>query len=335
MYVLGASGGPAGSIYGSLRRRTDYNKPGILLKLLGRDIRRHHSGWRHPLVVSHPLLVGILKGRRGLLYQHGELVVPEEARVRGAETVFVPTEEVAATFRSSGYADSQVVVTGLCIEPGMVAQAQAAWELRSRRLEGREPLTGVFISSGAEPTEHVRRLTLAALSAVRSGGRIIALVRQDGRLERSLKDVFAAGSLDLVRLLPGDSVPTNPPAGVLALYDDREQENRQTVLLFPHFDYVVCPSHERSNWALGLGLPMFAVTPTIGSFAPLNLRLLIDSGVAQELGGRDECASFGVRLSGLAANGTLLNMAQAGWQRYDIHGFSTIATWLAKACSAP
>jgi hypothetical protein len=335
LYVAGSSGGVIGSLYDRLRRQTDYNKSGLLLDLLGRDIRRRYKVDRHPVVVAHPLLVGVLKGRERLFYQHGELVVPGEAQVRGAERVFVPTEEAAAAFRRNGYANDQVIVTGLCIEPGMVAQAQVSWEIRCRRLRDREPLTGVFISSGAEPKEHVRRLTIAALSVARSGGRIVAIARQHGRLERSLTAAFAAESLDLIHLHPSDPVPEKMPAGLLALHANRRQEEEHSVRLFPCFDYVVCPSHERSNWALGLGLPMFAVTPAIGSFSPLNLQLLVRSGVAQELGGRDEGVGFGTRVSGLMVDGTLQAMSRAGWERYDIHGFSTIATWLAEAYGTP
>jgi hypothetical protein len=301
------------------------------MDLLGRDIRRCYGSDSQPLVVAHPLLVGILRGRQDLLYQHGELVVPNEAGVIGARYVFVPTEEAATLFRQIGYADEQMVVTGLCIEPGLVAQAMAAWEPRQRRLNGNEPLVGVFISSGAEPKEHVRQLTAAALSAVRAGGRVIVIARLHGRLERFLTDVFAAASVQLTRLLPNDPVPKATPVGLLALHGNRQQENEQTVRLFLHFDYVVCPPHERTNWALGLGLPMFAVTPAIGSFAPLNLQLLLSSGVAHELGGREAVAAFGSRLARHRAEGSLLAMARAGWGNQSIDGFSTVARWLAES----
>src|SRR5512138_1092104 len=52
-----------GRLYHSLRQNNDYNDGGLALFLLGRDIRSMFAGSTEPLIVSHPTLVGILKGR--------------------------------------------------------------------------------------------------------------------------------------------------------------------------------------------------------------------------------------------------------------------------------
>jgi hypothetical protein len=90
------------------------------------------------------------------------------------------------------------------------------------------------------------------------------------------------------------------------------------------FDYFVAPAHERTNWALGLGLPMFVLTPDIGPFAPLNHEVLCSSGAAVEV----HAGEFSDQLHSLATNGRLASMAEAGWHPDSISGFAHIADYL-------
>jgi hypothetical protein len=114
----------------------------------------------------------------------------------------------------------------------------------------------------------------------------------------------------------------------MCLFDDRRQLDGLTARLFDRFDYFVAPSHERSNWALGLGLPMFVVDPPLGSFSPLNREFVLAASVATILAGRAESLDFGGKLGELRARGGLAEMARAGWGRFDIRGFVNIAQFL-------
>jgi len=328
LYQRGSSGGLIGKLYAAIRRRADYNQPGLMLKLMGRDIRREYNDVTGPLVVAHPTLVAVLKGRQKLVYQHGEVVVPEEAVVMGAEKVLAPTDEVAERFKSAGYGDGDVVVTGLCVEPALVSQAEDAYTARRMRLETGPTLTGAFFSSGAEPISHIEKLAACAISLIEAGGRAVVFARKDGRLSRTIRLRSEADGKDAHFVDAGEFIPADIPALLVVEYGSRREENIFTARLFPEFDFFVAPSHERSNWALGLGLPMFIVQPCIGPFAPLNEALLVDAGVAEVVTGDEDCGRFGEHLAQLHRSGEFGKMASAGWGRHKIDGFARIAEFL-------
>ncbi len=329
IYRKGASSGLLGALYGHIRRQNDYNRPGLLLNLMGHDIRARFQSDTTPLVVSHPTLVGILSGRPGLIYQHGELVAPAESLVRGAEMVIVPTLEVAASFHAAGYSPEQVYVSGLCIEPPLVKQAADSSNSRLARIERETYLTGAFFSSGAEPAAHVEKITLAALSAISDGGRAIVFAATGGRLSDAIAKSFHKANLQLARLDSTTPIPAELPVATLVEFASRREENSLTAKLFPAFDYFVAPSHERSNWALGLSLPMFSVEPCYGPFAPMNRDLITASNVAEKLDTIAAAESFGKNLRYLRTSGRLRTMAEAGWERRPIDGFERIARFLA------
>jgi len=299
-----------------------------MLRLIGRDIRRKHLTDSDPLVVAHPVLVGILKGRPDLIYQHGEVVTPREAVVVGAETVLVPVENAAQPFRDAGYEHSRVFVSGLCVELPLVKQASDAFQMRIKRIESLDSLTGVFFSSGAEPVIHVEKLVAAAVSVAVSHGKVLLFARQNGRFERAVRSGFHRNNIPLSAIDTGDQIPHDLPAVTLIIYLSRREEDSLTARLFNQFDYLVAPPHERTNWALGLGLPLFAVIPTIGPFAPLNLKVLHEHGVAETLEFPDDAHNLGERLEQLRRDGRLAAMAEAGWGRCSIDGFARIAEFL-------
>jgi len=111
-------------------------------------------------------------------------------------------------------------------------------------------------------------------------------------------------------------------------YNSRRELDALTAKLFPLLDYCIAPPHERSNWAVGLGLPMLVLMPTIGPFAPLNLDLLQASGVVRILDDETILSGPARLLRQLREDGLLLRMAQAGWGKYPINGFSRIADFL-------
>lgn len=299
----------------------------MALRLMGRDLRRRLFDSDTPLLVAHPTLVGILAGRSNLLYQHGEVSAPKESLVTGATMTFVPTREVAEQFVKAGCSGESVIVTGLCVEPSLVRQAEDAWQLRKARLEGRQPLTGAFFSSGAEPTPHIRQLATAALSAVREGHRVVVFAQHGGRFERQLETQFHEAGVRPHCVDSRDTPLSEPSPLILVSYQSRRELAALTARFFPQFDFQVAPSHERVNWALGLGLPLFVVEPCIGPFAGLNNILVLKQGVAvrlNELGAEQ----FGPRLTGMRQDGRLAAMATAGWGRQPIDGFERIAAYL-------
>ncbi len=284
------------------------------------------------VVVAHPLLVAILKGKAGLIYQHGELAAPNEAVVRGADFVLVPTSKAADVFVKGGYQKDQVVVTGLCLEPALVKQAGDCFEQRLRRINGQESLTGAFFSSGAEPKAHIDKLVNSAVHAVVSGGKAILIAQQGGRFVKAATYAFGRLNISADFITSADFIPAESSAALIVEYSGRRELDIFTARLFDRFDYFVAPSHERTNWALGLGLPMFTTEPTFGPFSPLNQEILLRAGVAESLD-LNRAATFGVRLKDLRQQGTLSDMAQNGWNRLEINGFEKAAEFLLHYCS--
>ncbi|MEW6051587.1 MAG: hypothetical protein AB1644_11090 [Candidatus Zixiibacteriota bacterium] len=328
LYRTGSSSRFLMSYYNRLRSQNDYNRHGFMLRLMGRDLVRQFRHSQDPLLVAHPTLVGILSGRPDLLYQHGEHAVPPESLVQGAHTVFVPTVEAAQPFLESGYRGQQVIVSGLCIEPQLVRQSRDAFDARMKRLEQHQPLTGVLFSSGAEPRLHIEKLAVAARSIVYDGGRVIVFARHRGRLAGLVRHSFAGRGIGLLRLDASTTLPSELPEATLVEFVTRRELDIFTAQLFPQFDYFMAPSHERTNWALGLGLPMFVVGPSLGTFSPLNQALLERHAVARVIDSFNEANSFGSRIATLHRKGALERMASRGWGIYNISGFEQIADYL-------
>lgn len=328
VYYSGGRGRRYAALYNRLRARSDYNRGGLVQGIMGRPLRRHFLEDPGPLVVAHPVLVAILKDKPGLFYQHGEIAAPRESWVRGRHRVIVPLAQTADALLAAGFASENLFVSGLCIEPALVSQAEDAMSDRLKRLASSDPLTGAFFSSGAEPREHVETLTAAALSTVAAGGRVVILARSSGFLAGRAPAGFAARKRDLVSVRSPTDLTAEPPQAVICLYNDRRELNEFTERLFASFDYFVAPAHERTNWAVGLGLPMFVLDPPLGSFAPLNREFLLARAVAEVIGDAREASRFGETLGELRGTGALRGMAEAGWGRFEARGFFNISELL-------
>ena len=306
LYHQGSSGGVIGSVYDKLRSGQSYNRPSTSLSIMSRDLRASAQIMDRPVVVAHPSLVGALKGHQDIYYQHGEAVVPDEAVVRDAGVVFVPTEDAASLFLGAGYAPDQVIVSGLCIERSLLPIATQAFGHRRDRLRSGGPLTGLFISSGAEPKQHLATIQHCVQSLDQPQDCAVIVAKAGGRLERLVSRSGAE----------------------LFTYDSRAELEALTTELFPRLDYIVSPAHERTNWALGLGLPIFVLTPTVGPFAALNLKLIESQGVGVRLPEGVRQGSFRRFIAETRNSGHLLSMSERGWGYYPINGFQTIANSL-------
>jgi hypothetical protein len=240
---------------------------------------------------------------------HGELVAPPEASVRNAERIFVPLAETAAAFAAAGIAREKLLVTGICVENELLPGAPADAVARLERLRGRAPLTLGLFSSGAEPRAHVRCLALAAAAAARAGHRVLAFCAAGGRLERAMAGRSPGGRVEVIR------------------FSGREDLDQRTAERFGELDLVLSPPHERSNWALALGIPFLLVGPDIGPFAPLNRALLLGRGVAAEISSLTVAERLAEHLAALREGGELSRMAERGTDA-DRRGFARAAEML-------
>ncbi len=328
LYHAAAKGGIVASLYNKLRTESDYDRRSTMLRLLSRGLTRAFPEDERPLVVGHPLLVAILTNKPALVYQHGEVVAPRESWVKGPHRILVPLPKTADTFLDAGFSKDQIFVSGLCVEPSLAVMAESAMNERSKRLSRSDPLCGAFFSSGAEPLAHVEAIVAAALSVHQRDGRAIVFAQRDGRLEREMKISYGATCRELKAADSVWEVAELLSQTLLCRYRGRKELNEFTEALFADFDYFVAPSHERTNWALGLGLPMFVVDPPLGSFAPLNRQVLLDAGVAKRLRAHSDATDFGEAVNNIRGSGELHRMAEAGWQDLNIRGFENIAAWV-------
>jgi hypothetical protein len=328
LYRHGSSGGPISGFYARLRRGGDYSKQQLSLGVLARDLRKRFMIETSPLIVSHPILVAALAGRPNLIYQHGELVAPTESLVPGATMILVPTPQIAELFRLSGYSKEQLFISELCIEPSLVAIAADAYRLRQERATRGIPLTGLFLSSGAEPSQHVKHIIESITSCLRDSITVLALVRKGGRLDTELRAACEAARFELLNDPDPGSVSSAAPQCRLLSFRSREEESKMLSAAISRADFLVGPSHERTNWAVGLGLPMFVLTPCIGPYAPLNLHLLLESGTARVLRSTQDARRLGETVTKLRESGQMAQMAEAGWGRYRLDGFKRIADFL-------
>lgn len=314
-YTWAGRGGLASAAYRAARRGADHDRDGWMTRRLGRDLRAW-AGERGIVVADHPAVVGALGDRADTWYLHGEMAAPREAVVRRAARILVPLAETASAFAAAGAPRKRLVVTGLCVEEEIRRDAEACARVRTARLRGDAPLTVAFFSSGAEPPRHVAAIAAAVASL------------EGARGHRAV--VFAAEGGALARAVASSSSSAAPSVGVeIVPFRTRAELDRRTARHFPRFDAVVSPPHERSNWAVGLGVPFFLVGPDIGPFAPRNRELLLARGVARELSPAD-ARGFARALDALREAGELAGMAERGGG-VPLHGFDGAAAALIAA----
>ena len=309
LYRVGARGGLFTSTYNRARRNT--NPAGLSLKLLGARLRQRCAGFKGVCLVEHPLVARILAPVCRVAYLHGEMAAPASSAVPEAWRILVPLEETAREMTRQGTPGSRLVVTGLVIEPGLVERGRATYDHRLARYESTDPLLVAFFTSGAYPRPHVEQLAAGVGSCVDAGHRVVVFAGTDRRESGRIRS-----------RLPGSSRLQ------FIASRTRQEESDRTAELFPGFDAFVAAAHERTNWAVGLGLPMFAFDPDIGPFAPLNRALARELGVLRPIGGRSGAHSLGERLSRLRRAGELASIARNGFGGLSTDGAECIAAFL-------
>lgn len=304
IYWTGAKGGVFTASYNWIRERSRPSR--LQLALLDSGLRRRFAGYRGILLVDHPLLAHLLAPVCRLAYLHGEVAAPPICAVPSVWRIFVPLEFTARCLEALGVERKALYVTGLIIEPQLVEVAELLFEKRLSRLKSNQSLTIGFFTSGAYPAPHIRQIVLAARSAVASGHQLIVFCGTNRKRAQTI----------------GKHLPTGSK---VIISTSRQEETKLTVELFSQLDVMVAASHERTNWAVGLGLPLFALLPHIGPFAPLNFEFAYNQGVCLPL---NDATNFGAMLDALGKEGRLTEMAGAGCPNRAITGAKTIAEFL-------
>jgi hypothetical protein len=301
LYKIGSQGRFIGRLYGAIRQGRNSNRYGLIERCLARDIRKYVTKSHYPTLVAHPILVPMISDIVPVYYQHGEIAVPDEVLVKNAEKIFLPLKESKDKFAQAGISEESLITTGLCVEKQL---AEKAHEYFNRRISA---------------------IKLALDSIKKTGGRAIVFSKKGGNLEKALNKISK------IKIIDTDSSKTYIESIIKSenisavLYKNRQEENNLTYSLYKDFDYFAAPSHERTNWAVGLGLPMFILHPLIGTFSPLNRQFLLNSNVAFDIDTDQKAINFAAILSKLGSDGILLKMAQNGFNKYNIDGFEKIA----------
>lgn len=312
LYRTGSNGGLVTWLYN--RMRSEDSRPAAWqLRLLGTDLRRRMSGYDGVCIVEHPLVGHVLAPVCRVAYLHAEIAGPAVGAVPSAWRTFVPLETTRRWLVHSGAEPTAVTVTGLVIEPELVRRAEPAYRARLGRfskVEGR--LTVGFFTSGAYPRPHLERVAAGVTSCLRAGLRATVFAGTDPVGARRLQDRLPAGQSGLE----------------LIISDSRQSETTRTAELLPELDILVAAAHERTNWAVGLGLPMFALLPNIGPFASQNYRFAREQDVCRPLGTVRDARVLGPLIKELQQTGELLTMAERGYGLLPIGGARVAASAL-------
>ncbi|MBD3381510.1 MAG: hypothetical protein GF404_04860 [candidate division Zixibacteria bacterium] len=285
MYRAGGRGGLVSRFYNNLRKnRKSSVQSGMIVKYLGRDLRRKYTGYDGVVLVAHPLLAQLLSDICRVWYVHGEIAWPVEFDLMRTEKIFVPLEITQDRMLAAGLMSAQFEITGLVLEPEIASKNNELRENRSRRIEaGREP-TFAFFTSGAYPRYHQEQI-ISAIGHILTGrlGRVILSAGCDHRMVNWMKGKLAEFNPE------ADIEKFNRNESKLIVFGLPERENL-TLLelsLLETADIIIMAAHERINWTVGLGFPTILLTPDFGSFAPLNREFAREHGLLYDISNDD------------------------------------------------
>ena len=321
LYVLGGKGGITTKLYNRLRQRqTEPSGDSILIKLLGRDLKGAYHDFKGICLVEHPIVARILADVCRTWYIHGEIAAPPECAIKGIEKIFVPLEETKDRLVSFGVDPNAIVVTELMIEPGLVESAEKSFEDRLKRIESNEHLTVGFFTSGAYPKEHMKKILWGARSVIDQKMRAIIFAGTRPKKFEWFKKQMKNWGVEIV-VDRGEGSEKEASGNVLLVTrKTRQADTQRAVELLPQIDVFVSASHERTNWAVGLGIPMFVLFPLIGTFASLNFEFAQRQKTAYPLDSLEKAKDLGKTIIELRQNGQLTQMAQNGFGVHKING---------------
>jgi hypothetical protein len=326
MYRSGSRGGLISDIYTRLRSsKAEFDAESYLIKILQRDLLKYLGNYNGTCLVAHPLLANMLRGRHRTFYLHGEIAAPAESAVIGAERIYVPLHETAEKMTDLGVNSESLVTTGLVLEPEIAVDLDSHVTARINRIENAETrLTVGFFISGAYPKRHVELMIAGARSCLKAGHRIRffwgtnrnQVARLTSKLKRFAADVITDSGIGA---LPPDK------SAIIVTASSREDETIRCTCYLPHLDVYCAAPHERVNWAVGAGLPMIAIAPPIGTFAPENLEIVLKSKCGIALSERHQFDKLGETINSHRASGDLASMVNGCRSVTSIHGARVIA----------
>jgi hypothetical protein len=332
LYGISGKGGIQTRFYNLVRKRSQGgSQDSLFLRILRRDLRRSFRGFDGVCLVGHPIVARALADVCRVWYVHGEIAAPAECAVKGVEKILVPLEETKEKLVSLGADEKSVLVCGLMIEPGLVDGAEEAFRKRVERIQSDKPLTVGFFTSGAYPKEHMEKIVLGVRSVLQSKMKAVVFCGTNPEkytwIKAQLKDVSA----QVVEDKGEDRSEDDRFDLKLVARSVRQEDTQRAVELIPGLDVFVAASHERTNYAVGLGLPLFVLFPLIGTFATQNFEFASRHDAAWPLESGQKARELGRHLAGLRQMGELLQMAQNGHARVHIEGSYCAATHLCNA----
>lgn len=332
LYVRGGKGGLSTRLYNLFRSRQGSIQTGTIgLRILGRDLKKLFMDSTIVCVVAHPLLARMLGSVCRIFYVHGEIAAPHECAVKGIEKIFAPLPETRDKLVLAGADTTDIIVTGLIIEPDFVKDAEETYQSRIKRLQSSKPLTIGFFTSGAYPQAHMEKIIAGVNSVVKHNMKAIVFCGVNQKMCHWLRAKIRGRSV-----IDNRKVESMREDGDIRLVirKDRQAETRRTADFLSAIDTFVAASHERTNWAVGLGIPFFALFPLIGTFAPQNFDFASRQGVVYPLKSLKEASMLGKLLNGFRRNGRLLRMAENGFGAYRIDGAQVTAAHIFQSISS-
>ncbi|MCK4657206.1 MAG: hypothetical protein KAT85_09225 [candidate division Zixibacteria bacterium] len=326
MYKFGARGGVISSIYSRFRSgQSEYNPNSMIVRILRRDLLWYLNGNEGVCLVAHPLLANMLREQHRVFYLHGEIAAPRESAVTGIERVYVPLPETLEKMLDAGVDRNSLVATGLVLEPELCADLSEVARKRTERIDAPDfPLTVGFFISGAYPKKHVELMLKGAESLHHAGHKVRFFWGRDKRKAEKL--MLNIRRFDQhVKLDAGGTKPLSDVSTVVVTGKSRTDETIRSLRYLPELDLFCAAPHERVNWAVGAGLPIIMITPTIGTFAPENLDFVLRSKCGIEWSDEQDFIQLADILSKLRHSGRLPNMVTAGRRIKSVNGAKTIA----------
>jgi gas vesicle protein len=325
-YFWGAKGGVFTKLYNSIRENQKIKTDSLFLKILGKDLKKNFSKFKGICLVEHPLVALILSQVCRDFYVHGEIAAPQECTLSGAEKIFVPLEETKENLINFGASPNSIFITGLLIEPGLVKNAKEVFEKRKERIRKESSLTIGFFTSGAYPKKHLEKILFGVKSVVKENMKAIVFTGTNYKKFKEISDELKKMGLKISEDI-GESKEENDSKVRIVWRKTRQEETQRTVELFSQLDSFVAASHERTNWAIGLGLPLFVLFPLIGTFSPQNLAFALKQKVACPLDSKEKALNLGKIIKELKEKGELWQMAENGFGFYEIDGVEKLVSY--------
>jgi hypothetical protein len=299
IYSLGSKGGLITDFYNKFRASSKTPRISVC-SINSKDYDK--------ILVAHPILATSFDCA---WYIHGEIAAPKECALENVKKIVVPIDYTAKRLIAQGVKPEQILVSGLIIASDLVAGATENNLKRVVRIKSNKPLTIGFFISGAYPPAHIKKLIAGIISVSKENQRVIVFLGTN-----------ASKAKDFLRTLDNKKKKENTFESTILFVQGRTRSDYQKRVnkLLPLLDIFVAPSHEHTNWAIGLGLPMFALFPMIGSYAVENYQFAYEQGVTYPIQTLIDAQGLGKIIYQLRESGELIKMSERGFDKFPIDG---------------